>query len=291
MIDPQLLAQIKQLEIKTKRVINAPFMGNYTSVFKGQGMQFSEIRPYHIGDDVRRIDWNITAKRQSPYVKVFDEERELTAIIMLDISGSQSFGSQAQSKRALASEIAALLGFSANQHNDNVGLCLFTDQIERFVPAQKGRNHMLAILGDIMSFQPDHSGTDINQALSYVLSVQRRAATIFLISDFQDPGYEANLRIAAKRHDVVPIVITDPLETALPRVGIVQFKDPETGDRIWINTNRLDVRHRYKNIMASRSNQRDRLFKSAGLTPMMISPGISPVVALKTYFNRRLARQ
>ena len=132
MIDPQLLAQIKQLEIKTKRVINAPFMGNYTSVFKGQGMQFSEIRPYHIGDDVRRIDWNITAKRQSPYVKVFDEERELTAIIMLDISGSQSFGSQAQSKRALASEIAALLGFSANQHNDNVGLCLFTDQIERF---------------------------------------------------------------------------------------------------------------------------------------------------------------
>ena len=285
------LAQLTQLEIKTNRLINTPFIGNYTSVFKGQGMQFSESRPYQPGDDVRRIDWTVTAKRQEPYIKIFEQERELTIMILADISGSLSFGSHFQTKREQAVQTAALLGFAANRHSDAVGLCLCADQVEHYIPPKKGRHHVLNCLAALQTHAPKSPKTNLTAGIDYLLTLHKRPIVLAILSDFQDPGYDAALAIAAKRHDVIPIVISDPAETQLPNAGIVSLQDPETGDTLWLDTSDSDTRHRFKTMMRIQAKQQARQFKSLGLTPITLQTNDSPIQALKTYFTKRLARQ
>jgi uncharacterized protein (DUF58 family) len=232
----ELLKKVRQLEIRTRGLVNQVFSGEYHSVFKGRGMEFSEVREYHFGDDIRSLDWNVTARFGHPFVKVFEEERELTVMLVVDMSGSQYFGSQRRLKRDVAVEISAILAFSAMKNNDKVGAILFTDRIEKFIPPRKGRSHALRIVRELLSFEPKQETTNIRGTLDYLNHIQKKRAIVFLISDFMDSGYEAALRIAGKRHDLIGVVLLDPRETELPNVGLVTFRDAETGEQRWIDT-------------------------------------------------------
>lgn len=241
----ELLKKVRKIEIKTRRLSNHIFSGEYHSHFKGRGMTFSEVRKYQFGDDIRDIDWNVTAKLNEPHIKIFEEERELTMMLLVDVSKSESFGTRNQQKRDLITELCAVLAFSAIQNNDKVGVVFFTDQIELFIPPKKGKTHILRIIRELIEFQPKGTGTDISEALKFLSSVVKKRSIVFALSDFQDEDYDKNLKIASSKHDLTALRIIDPAEEHLPDMGLIQLQDPETGTIDWFDTSSKSVRAAY----------------------------------------------
>lgn len=260
MISQEVLKQVRRIQIRTSRVVDNILAGQYHSVFKGQGMEFQEVRGYVPGDDIRTIDWNVTARTSEPHVKVLTEERELTVMLMVDASGSGRFGSVGRFKNDLAAELCAVLAFSAIRNNDKVGLIIFTDDVELYVRPGKGRKHVLRVIREVLFFQPRRRGTNIPGALHFLNSVTKRRAVAFLVSDFMETDHEDALRIANKRHDVIAVSVTDPREETLPQVGLLYAKDAETDREVLINTNDPDVRHEYATRALERRRARDSIF-------------------------------
>ena len=242
----ELLKKVRKIEIKTRRLSNHIFSGEYQSHFKGRGMTFSEVRKYQYGDDIRDIDWNVTAKLNEPHIKIFEEERELTMMLLVDVSKSESFGTRVQQKRELITELCAVLAFSAIQNNDKVGVVFFTNQIELFIPPKKGKSHILRIIRELIEFKPKGMGTDISEALKFLSSVIKKRSIVFALSDFQDHGYDKNLKIASNKHDLTALRIFDPAEEQLPNIGWVQLQNPETGSTEWVDTSSESVRANYQ---------------------------------------------
>ena len=242
----ELLKKVRKIEIKTRRLSNHIFSGEYHSHFKGRGMTFSEVRKYQYGDDIRDIDWNVTAKLNEPHIKIFEEERELTMMLLVDVSKSESFGTRIQQKRDLITELCAVLSFSAIQNNDKVGVVFFTDQIELFIPPKKGKSHILRIIRELIEFKPKGTGTNISEAFKFLSSVIKKRSIVFTLSDFQDEDYDKNLKIASSKHDLTAIRIIDPAEEQLPDIGLVQLQNPETGSIGWVDTSSSIVRATYE---------------------------------------------
>ncbi|MBP8240229.1 MAG: DUF58 domain-containing protein [Saprospiraceae bacterium] len=283
----ELLRKVRKLEIKTKRLSRHLFTGEYHSAFKGRGMSFSEVRSYQFGDDVRHIDWNVSARAGQPFVKVFEEERELTVMLLVDMSASSLFGAVAQTKREFQIEIAALLAFAAIQNNDKAGIIFFTDEVELFIPPQKGRHHILRIIRELVNFEPRRQGTDIAAALEYFSHVIKKRSIGFLISDFAAPQYEHALRIAARRHELIGVQVSDPLERELPNAGLMHFSDPETGRRAWMDTSSQPLRREYAAAAASRDLYFKDAFQKSGADALRIGTDESYVHALMGFFQRR----
>ena len=263
MIPKELFSKIRRLEIRTKGRVDSIFGGEYHSAFKGRGIEFAEVRPYQIGDDIRTIDWNVSARMDETYVKVFEEEREQTVMLLVDISGSEDFGSQEKLKREVAAEVCALIAFSAIQNSDKVGLLLFTDQVELFVPPKKGRRHVLRLIRELFAHEPDSRGTDLNAALEHTLHLLRRRSIVLMISDFLDDDYERPLRALARRHDTVAAHLIDPRETHLPDVGLAELTDAETGETVLVDTSDPAARAAFTEAAAQRqSDIADRMRRS-----------------------------
>lgn len=290
MLTKELLKQVKQIEIRTRGIVNDVFSGEYHSVFKGRGMEFSEVREYNFGDDIRSIDWNVTARFGHPYIKIFEEERELTVMLLVDMSGSLSFGTVEKTKQQIAAELSAILAFSALKNNDKVGLILFTDQIEKFVPPRKGKSHALRIIREVLSFAPQGKQTNIRQALEYFNHTIKKKAIVFLISDFIDGGYDKILRIVGKKHDLIGIVLRDRLEKSLIDAGIIKLKDTETGDVRFIDTNDKMVRNTMKNEVHRWTEFRKQLFISSRLDSINIETSFSYIKPLVDFFKMREKR-
>lgn len=287
----ELLKKVRQIEIKTRGLVNQVFSGEYHSVFKGRGMEFSEVREYQYGDDIRLIDWNVSARFNHPFVKVFEEERELTVMLLVDFSRSGSFGTGTQLKHEVAAEICAVLSFSAIKNNDKVGLILFTDRIEKFVPPKKGRAHILRIIRELISFEPSGTGTNIRQALEYFHHVHKKRTIAFLISDFIDDGYDKILRIVSRKHDVIAIEITDPREEELPPSGLIKLRDAETGQERWVDTSDPRVRQRFEEYWRDRRAARKTLFLRSRVDAIPIRidrPYIKPIVDFFRLREQRL---
>ncbi len=283
----ELLKKVRKIEIKTRRLSDHIFSGEYHSSFKGRGMTFSEVRQYQFGDDIRSIDWNVTARYSEPYVKVFEEERELTMMLVVDISGSESFGTTGQFKRDILTEISATLAFSAIQNNDKVGLLLFSNEIELFIPPKKGKTHVLRIIRELIEFKPKSKKTDLTQALRYFSNVMKKKAIVFILSDFIDTGYDNALKIVGKKHDVTGIRVYDKLETELPKLGMVPMRDAENGEIVLVNTNSKTVRRNYRaNYLQSVDYFEDSFTKSgSGVINTRVDE--SYVKKLLGYFKRR----
>jgi len=290
MLTKELLKQVRQIEIRTKGIVNQVFSGEYHSVFKGRGMEFSEVREYQFGDDIRNIDWNVTARFGHPFIKIFEEERELTVILMVDLSGSLMFGSLEKTKQQVAAELSAVLAFSALKNNDKVGLILFTDKIEKFVPPRKGRSHVLRIIREVLSFAPEGKTTNIKGALEYMNNAIKKRSIVFLLSDFMDAGYEKILRIVGKKHDLIGIVINDERENQLPDVGLVKFTDAETGEERWLDTGNKAVQKRLVDFKNTMKVKRKSLFITSRLDSVEISTNESYVKPLVQFFRLRERR-
>jgi len=287
----ELLKKVRLIELRTRVPVNQIFSGEYHSVFKGRGIEFSEVREYQFGDDIRIIDWNVSARFNHPYVKVFEEERELVVMLLVDFSRSENFGSVRQMKNEIATEICALLAFSAIKNNDKVGLILFTDEIEKFIPPKKGRSHILRILRELISFEPKGVGTNIKAALEYFNKVIKKRSIAFLISDFLDEGYDKPLRIVSRKHDLIAVNMYDPREVELPKVGLMKLKDAETGEEIWVNTSDRNVREQFGQYWRSEKEKRDRLFLTSKVDTIDIridQPYINPLVNFFRLRERRL---
>jgi len=283
----ELLKKVRKIEIKTRRLSDHIFSGEYHSSFKGRGMTFSEVRQYQFGDDIRSIDWNVTARYNEPYIKVFEEERELTMMLMVDISGSESFGTQQQFKKDILTEISATLAFSAIQNNDKVGLLLFSDEIELFIPPKKGKTHVLRIIRELIEFKPKSQKTDITLALKYFSNVMKKKAIVFILSDFVDDGYDSALKIVGKKHDVTGIRVYDKLETKLPKLGMVPMKDVESGETILVNTNSKTVRRNYSANYLKTVDYFEDSFTKSGSGVINTRIDESYVKKLLGYFKRR----
>jgi uncharacterized protein (DUF58 family) len=286
----EIIAKIKKLEIKTRQVVNTVFTGEYHSVFKGRGICFSEIREYQIGDDIRLIDWNITAKMGTPFVKLFEEERELNVVLAIDISASGCFSTVDKTKNEVAAEIAAVLGFSAINNRDKVGVLLFSDHVERYIPPKKGKAQIFRILREIFYLKAKSKKTSILSAIDYLLKTQKKKSVIFLISDFIDHGYENGLGILAKKHDVVPIIVEDSKENILPKSGLILFEDEESGETIYVNTNNNEVREKFKNVKYAQRLSMERVFKSLKIVPIFIETGKAYLDPIRSYFKLRSKR-
>ncbi len=289
MLTRELLAQVHRLEIKTRRLVNEIFSGQYGSVFRGLGMEFAEVREYVPGDDVRSIDWNVTARIGHPYVKKFMAEREMTVMLMVDGSASQRFGTAAKWKSELAAEVAAVLGFSAIRNNDKVGLCLFSDEVEHFVRPQKGRTHTLRLIRDILEFSPRHHATRLDEALRYLNRVLKRKAVVFLLSDFYDFD-ERLLAVTNRRHDLVALQIVDPREETLPAAGLLELSDAETGRRLQVDSSSSAVRQAFKARALERQKQLDATFRRFGVDHIVLRTDRSFVHPLMSFFQRRVKR-
>ncbi len=284
----ELLKKVRQIEIKTRGLSRNIFAGQYHSAFKGRGMAFSEVREYQFGDDIRDIDWNVTARYIRPYVKVFEEERELTVMLLIDVSGSKDFGTVSRMKKEVITEIAATLAFSAIQNNDKIGVIFFSDQIEKFIPPQKGKRHILYIIRELIDFQPDHKQTDLGQALKYLTNAIKKRCTAFLISDFIDKGnYQDALTIANRKHDVVAIQVYDHRETELPNVGLMKIKDAETGKERWIDSSSKQVRELYKTWWEERQCDMNKAFNKSRVDAVSIRTEDDYVKALIALFDKR----
>ena len=283
----ELLKKVRKIEIKTRRLSDNIFGGEYHSTFKGRGMTFSEVRQYQYGDDVRSIDWNVTARYNEPFVKVFEEERELTLMLMIDVSGSELFGTQGQFKREELTEIAATLSFSAMQNNDKVGLILFSDQIELFIPPKKGRSHVLRIIRELLEYKPQSQKTSISNALEFLSGVMKKKAIVFMMSDFMDSGYEKTLRIVAKKHDLTGIRIYDRHEENMPKIGLVPMVDNETGQTAWVNTQSASVRNAYADQYRFVVSEFENLFHKNGAGTLHSRLDESYVKKLLNYFKSR----
>ncbi len=290
MIPKELLKKIRRIEIYTNRMVNEVIAGQYQSVFKGRGMEFDEVREYRPGDDIRTIDWNVTARMGSPYVKKYVEERELTVMLLVDVSSSGSFGSFNQMKGELAAEICALLAFSAIKNNDRVGLLAFTDQVEKYIPPKSGSEHVLQIVREILYFKPKRTETDIAGALDYLNRIQTKKAVVFLVSDFLSGEYEKPLRIANKKHDVIAISVSDPREISLPPIGILELEDAETGDILVVDTYDSQLLDQFSATSEENRNSRTEMFKKMGIDHIEIftdKPYLKPLVL---FFRERARR-
>ena len=291
----ELLKKVRQIELSIRGVVNEVFAGEYHSVFKGRGMEFAEVREYLAGDDVRNIDWNVSARMNHPFVKVFDEERELTVMVLFDVSASGAFGTRGQQKSEIATEISALLAASAIKNNDKVGLIIFSDKIEKFVPPRKGRQHVLRVIRELLYYEdPDNiprtPKTDIAVALQYMNQILKRRATVFLISDFVAEDYEKDLQIANKRHDLVALHIIDPLEEQLPGVGLVEMQDLETGEFMLVDTGAESLRKQYADTAQKEKSRLARFFKTNGIDYIDIYTHQSYVKPLTKFFRMRARR-
>jgi uncharacterized protein (DUF58 family) len=286
MTSEELLKRVRKIEIKTRRLSRNIFAGEYHSQFKGRGMAFSEVREYQPGDDVRSIDWNVTARLNKPYIKVFEEERELTVMLLVDVSGSRHFGTLTQMKRDMMAEVAATIAFSTIANNDKVGVIFFSDKIEKFIPAQKGKTHVLHIIRELLSFEPSSTGTDMAQALQYFSNAQKRHCTAFLISDFIGvEGLEKPLMIASNRHEVNAIQIYDRRDTELPNLGLVQFRDAESGEDIWVDTSLKTIREEYAMAWTRNQNQIEQIFTRTGVKKVAVRTDADYVKALMQLFR------
>ena len=287
MIDTDLLKKVRKIEIKTKGLSKHLFSGEYHSAFKGRGMAFSEVREYQFGDDIRNIDWNVTARLNHPYVKVFEEERELTVMLLVDVSGSNQFGTSVQFKDELLAEIAAILAFSAIQNNDKVGVIFFSDKIEKFISPKKGSTHILRIIRELIDFKPDNVETNITEALRYFTNVIKKKSTAFLISDFYDKNYEDALKIASKKHDIVAIRITDEKEKALPNLGLIKMYDPESKQAMWIDSSSKEVRSDFAEAYKQHTIYVNDVFRKYGIDNVEISTCQDYVKQLMKLFKQR----
>jgi len=287
-----LLKQVRKIEIKTRGLSRNIFAGEYHSAFKGRGMAFSEVREYQFGDDIRNIDWNVTARYSHPYVKIFEEERELTVMLLIDVSGSHDFGTSRKFKRNVITEIAAILAFSAIQNNDKTGVIFFSDKIEKFIPPKKGKSHILRIIRELIDFKPDNLGTNIPEALRYFTNVIKKKCTAFVISDFMDQhaDLERALSVANNKHDVVAVRIFDERETELPSIGLLKVKDAETGNYVWVNSSDPLTRTRYKAWWLEQSDRLKGIFTRCGVDAAMINTNEDYVRALMNLFKKREAR-
>jgi uncharacterized protein (DUF58 family) len=282
-----LLKKVRKIEIKTRGLSRQIFAGEYHSAYKGRGMTFSEVREYQYGDDIRSIDWNVTARFNHPYVKVFEEERELTVMLLIDVSGSGDFGTQVQMKQTLITEIAAVLSFSAIENNDKIGVILFSDRIEKFIPPKKGRKHILRIIRELLDCNPQSKGTDISESLRFLTNAIKKRCTAFLISDFRDKGYARSLQIANNKHDVAALHVFDRRETSLPAVGLLRVLDAETGMERWIDTSKNRIRENYAMKWDSHLEMMKEIFSRAGVDSVSIHTGEDYVKPLIRLFKQR----
>ncbi len=282
--------KIRQIELSSTKVVESLFSGEYHSVFKGLGMEFAEVRPYQPGDDVRTIDWNVTARFGEPYIKIFEEERELTVILMVDASASGDFGTNAKFKSEAAAEVCATLAFSAIKNNDKVGLSIFTDRVELFVPPAKGRKHVLRIIREILFFRPSGTGTDIKRAIEELNRTVKKRAIVFLVSDFDDKGYEKPVRVAAKKHDLIAVEIYDEAERVLPDAGLIQLADAETGEELLVDSSNASFRRHFENEAAEKDNKLKRFLRSCKVDHIKIRTDKSSVEPLVRFFKQREKR-
>jgi uncharacterized protein (DUF58 family) len=283
----ELLKKVRKIEIKTRGLSRHIFAGEYHSAFKGKGMAFSEVREYQYGDDVRSIDWNVTARFNHPFIKIFEEERELTVILLIDVSGSRNFGTISQLKKNLITEISAVLSFSAIQNNDKIGVIFFSDHVEKFIPPQKGRQHTLRIIRELIEFQPTSRGTDIGEALRYFTNAIKKRSTCFLITDFMDENYDKPLRMAARKHDLIGLQVYDKRETELPKMGLVKFSDAESGSDVWLDTASKKIRNEYSQWWKSKFEETNYILSRAGVDFTTLETGKDYVKPLLTLFKRR----
>ncbi len=290
MLPAEILRKVRRIEIRTNRLVNESLGGEYHSVFKGRGMEFSEVREYQVGDDIRSIDWNVTSRMGHPYVKVHVEERELTVILLVDFSASGEFGTRGRFKREIEAELCALLAFSAIKNNDRVGLIAFTDRIETFVPPRKGKDHVLRVIREVLYFRPRGRRTDLGQALRYMARTIRKRSVVFVVSDFLADGYAQPLRVAARKHDLIAITVTDPREQELPPVGLLSLEDAETGDRVLVDASDRKTRERYRAWALGRRQERENLFRSVGIDSLELHTDRPYDRALVTFFHRRARR-
>lgn len=282
-----LLKKVRKIEIKSKGLSNQIFSGEYHSAFKGRGMAFSEVREYQIGDEIRSIDWNVTARFGTPYIKVFEEEREMTVMLLVDVSGSKNFGSKKQLKEDLITELCAVLAFSAIQNNDKVGVLFFSDQVEKFIPPKKGKSHILTIIRELINFEPERKGTNIQEALRYFNSAIKKRCTAFLISDFLSDGYEDLLKISNRKHDLVALQIFDEREVEMPNVGLIQLQDAETGRNIWFNSSSKKNRTNYKTRALAQQGKIKDIMRRSGVDHTRLATHESYIQPLMTLFKRR----
>jgi uncharacterized protein (DUF58 family) len=289
-IPREILKKVRRIEISTRGLVNEVFSGEYHSVFKGQGMTFAEVREYQYGDDIRSIDWNVTARTGIPFVKVFEEERELTVMLVVDVSASGNFGSRERFKGEAAVELSAVLAFSAIKNNDKIGLILFSDRIEKFVPARKGRRHVLRVLRELLFHRPEGRGTDIGAALQYLSRVTRRRAVVFLVSDFMGAGFSHPLSVVGRRHDLVAIRMSDPRESDLPPVGFLDLEDPETGERLVVDTSDRGLREAFQDQAENDRQAMDRMFRRAQVDVIDVETGRPYVEPLMRFFRQRMRR-
>ncbi len=290
MLPREVIRQIRRLQLKARRAVEDLLGGEYHSVFKGTGIAFEEVREYQPGDDIRAIDWNVTARMGHPFIKRFIEERELTVMLLVDCSGSHEFGTRLHQKRVVAAELAAVLAFSAIANNDKVGLVAFTDRVERFVPPRKGTRHVLRLIRDVLFFQPKHRGTSLQQALDYLNKVVHRRVIVFLLSDFLDKGYEKTLKRTGRRHDLVAVRIADPREEELPAVGLLELEDAETGERLLLDTNSREVRAAYAEAGRARRAALRELTRSARVDLVDVTTDGSHLDSLIRFFRLRERR-
>ncbi|MDP2721686.1 MAG: DUF58 domain-containing protein [Bacteroidales bacterium] len=287
----ELFKKVRKIEIKTRGLSNQIFSGEYHSVFKGRGMAFSEVREYQFGDDIRNIDWNVTARFNHPFIKVFEEERELTVMLLIDVSGSNNFGTNQQLKQELITEIAAVLSFSAIQNNDKVGVIFFSDIIEKFIPPKKGSSHILRIIRELIDFKAKNTGTNISEALRYLTNAIKKKSTAFLISDFMDNNLEKALQIANYKHDLIALRITDPRETDIPNVGLVRMRDAETGVLQWVDTSSEKTRVALQNFAREKSASLDSTLARSGVDMVRLYTGRDYVKPLMNLFKKRESRK
>ncbi|MGN0033688.1 MAG: DUF58 domain-containing protein [Candidatus Limimorpha sp.] len=287
-----LYKKVRKIEIKTRGLTNHIFSGQYHSAFKGRGMTFSEVREYQYGDDVRNIDWNVTARFHRPFVKIFEEEREMTVMLLIDVSSSNDFGSFDATKRDITAEIAAVLAFSAIQNNDKVGVIFFSDRVEKFIPPKKGSSHILRIIREIVTFKPEHNGTDIGEGLKFLTSAIKKRTTAFLISDFMtSKSFEQEMRIASRKHDLISLRITDKRELILPKIGLVKFRDNETKKELWVDTSTSSWNEAYQKYVHNETQRLNKVFANNGIDNTLIYTDEDYVKPLMQLFKRRELRK
>ena len=290
MLPAEILKKVRRIEIRTNRLVNESLAGEYHSVFKGRGMEFSEVREYQFGDDIRNIDWNVTSRMGHPFVKKHVEERELTVMLLVDFSASGEFGTRRQFKREIAAEVCALLAFSAIKNSDRVGFIAFTDRIEKFLSPRKGKDHVLRVIREVLYFRPGGRATDLGQALQFMYRTVTKRAVVFVISDFLAEGYEQPLRVAARKHDVIAVTITDPREEDLPPIGLLDLEDAETGERVLVDASDRRTRERFRTWAAGRRAAREALFRANAIDNLELFTDRSYDVPLVRFFHRRARR-
>jgi uncharacterized protein (DUF58 family) len=291
MLTKELLKKIRRIQIYTSRLVNDMLAGAYHSTFKGRGIEFDEVREYQPGDEIRTIDWNVTARVGRPFIKKFVEERELTVMLMVDASSSGQFGSKGQLKTEYAAELCSMLAFSAIKNNDKVGLLIFTDRVEKYIPPKKGKRHVLHVISEILSFKPEHTGTDIASGIEFFNSVSKKRTVTFLVSDFIAEGYERALQIANKRHDIIAVVIQDPREREFPRLGMIELEDAETGEILLVDSSDPNLQKGIKVFSGKEASERDKIFRQIDLDIIHVETGTSYVEPFMRFFRTREKRR